>query len=87
MVEKRPRAALCVLDKEPPPALDPHLRMRARDDLGAERELVRAQCVHRREPEPRAVREAANAQRRVALPQVACDGVEPQRAPGVEVWD
>ena len=52
MVEERARAALRVLDEEPPARLDPDLGVCAGDDLALEGELVRAEGVGRGDAEP-----------------------------------
>ena len=54
------------------------------DDLTLECQL-RSDLIHRSEFHPRTVREPADAQRRVALADVAQNGVETEGAIGVEV--
>lgn len=87
MVQKGAAGRLGVLDEELAALLDPDLGVRARDDFGFERELVGPEGVDGGEAHPGAVGEPPDAQRRVGVPQIARDGVEPQRAAGVEVWD
>lgn len=87
MVEERAGAALRVLYEEPSTRLGPYLCMSAADDLALERELIRTKCVGRCDTEAGAVCEAADTQGGFSLANVAADGVESERAAGVEVRD
>lgn len=86
MVQERARAALRVLNEETAAGLDPYLGVCPADDFALEGEFVGARRISSGDTHTGPVCEPSNAQRCVALADVATNGVEPQRAAGVEMW-
>ena len=76
VVQEGATARLRVPNEKLASSLAPDLGMRPRDDLALERELVLRRCVGSSEPNPRAVCETADTQRRIALSHIARYGVE-----------
>ena len=87
MIEESTGRGLGIFDLELASRVAPQLGMGARDDLGLEGKLVRPERVRGCHPQPGAIGEAPDAERGIALCDVARDWLEAQGAPGVEMRD
>lgn len=85
MIQESARTGFGVLDEEFPARLAPDLRVRAGYDLGFSCQLVGSECVGGGDAQTRAVCEAPDAQRLIALPDITRDSIESQTIPQVDM--